>query len=247
MLRFNLCILAAMFLFVVLPARAEDAAAFAPPAKESLLAAWEEIVRQNPETKIFEKTDEAGVYNFETTLFPYKGKLKVLNLLVEDRDLSSYGYEYNDYDDTEDTGYIGMVETELSDAPEDFFEKYVYSTMAWKSGNVLFYSNQAARWMGKAEWKQYLKTKIAASSAAAPQCARSERVDFISRYVGVIVLGIFLALVFLRLPRTLKKQNKLNETIMERQLEGLNIAKEGQVLQKEALDVLKSMLEAMKK
>lgn len=247
-MRHSLSILIALFLMVA-PFAQVHAETPVPPTKESFLAAWEENVRSNPETKLFEKMDEAGVYNFETTLFPYKGRLKILNLLVEDRDFSSQGYEFNDYDSEDDSGHIGIVETELTDAPENWSEKYPYSFQSWRSANVLFFSHAAGVWMDQGKWKQHLAMKKAAEPPQSGICAQT---DFWRSQMNMVIsmllpIVIILALLIPLCALLGRKQRQTYKTSFDRQLEALNTARESLSIQKEHLDLLKTMLETMRK
>lgn len=82
------------------------------PTVEGLIAHWEETVAAAPYNTVFAKTEEEGVYDFETTFFPYKGRLKLLNAAVI-ADADSY------YDDV----FEGIVEITLPDADAEFYKK----------------------------------------------------------------------------------------------------------------------------
>ena len=81
-----ICIFAgALFISSTSHAKTEHA----PTSKESFLKAWKAYQKNLPTTVTFEKTDEPNTYIYETTLFPYKGKVKIANVVV-DKNISYY-------------------------------------------------------------------------------------------------------------------------------------------------------------
>src|SRR5215212_5458490 len=86
------------------PARA------AQPSQASLVKAWEEVQREDPETVLFEKTGE-GSYKFKTKRFPFDGELKLLKATLNDY---SYGGGDDDDYDAPVQGYVsGVIEYDL--------------------------------------------------------------------------------------------------------------------------------------
>ena len=57
------------------------------PSEESALAALEKALQDDPRTVEFEKTGE-WEYHYKTTWFPYNGKLRIINLVLDDDGLS---------------------------------------------------------------------------------------------------------------------------------------------------------------
>lgn len=147
---------ALVFALFITPAFAEPAAP-AKPSKESLLEAWEKVQKENPYTAKFEKTDDKYVYNFETTIFPFDGKLKVLNLLIEKKPTYYYG-EFSDYDDEMPAGdYVGIIEPELVGVAKEFPSQYRYSYATWERGHALYFNAETKKWYTPAEWVAYKK------------------------------------------------------------------------------------------
>jgi len=110
--------------------------------RESLIAFWEEHVRNDSYVKQFEKTKEEGVYNFETTFFPYNGRLKLLNAVI-DKDNEYYQAE------------TGIIEVELMDATPDFYKKYAKSYAAWNGNGYYYYDQKQGVWFFPAEWSEH--------------------------------------------------------------------------------------------
>ena len=129
--------------FFAFPVFAEGKEGTAVAKKETLVAFWEEQVRNSSETKLFEKTQEAGVYNFETSFFPYKGRLKLLNAVVSQ---------------TNGTYHIdtaGIIEVELLDATPDFYKKYARSYRAWSESGYYYYYQKQDKWFLPSEWSEH--------------------------------------------------------------------------------------------
>ena len=122
-------ILACLVIGLISPAFA------AQPTKESLLAAWESLQKNDPETVTFEKLAEKH-YRYKTNRLPFDGELKVHNLIVENRG----GELYEDM-------IWGIVELELLNLPEDFQRNHLYSYAKWQQNNTLFFDNDTQEWL----------------------------------------------------------------------------------------------------
>ncbi|MBL8713192.1 MAG: hypothetical protein JNM12_09850 [Alphaproteobacteria bacterium] len=136
--------------FCVLSAPVHAETATKKPTKESLLEAWEQNLKKNEYTVKLEKTTEQGVYDYETTIFPYAGKLKVLNTFID-----APGSYYYDEDDAEN--FSGTVEVELAGVAKEFKEQYQRSYYAWLRGNSLTYNDRTNKWYTPSEWAGYKK------------------------------------------------------------------------------------------
>ncbi len=242
-----------LFLMVAMPVKADSPPV--PPSKESLIAAWEEKISEHPDTVRFEKTKQEGVYAFETTLFPYQGRLKVLNTLIQDRDVSEYEYMYYDYDMEDDSGYIGAVETELLDVQDQksFFKKYPYSSQAWANFSILFFPNTEQVWMTRSDWNAYVKRENDVSSSDEMGSCVPQKKDYsklIATWLPIVFLLVFLGFLFLFSRKQREKYDlsfERQKQSVDKQQEGLDMAKEGLSIQKEQLQLLKDILEHVKK
>jgi hypothetical protein len=250
----HLCVVTLLFLLVS-PVFAEESE-IVLPTKEGLIAAWEEKLQNRPDTVIFSNADDEGVYEFKTTLFPYEGRLKILNIVIEDRDTSYYGYEYDDYRDDDDSGFVGAIETELLDIEdwEEFSQKYHYSSAAWRNFNLLFFPNDAQRWMSKGEWNSYIEEK----NSLRLEQEVSEMDDAKSWFVGEIIMTwvpllVLLGFIFWIFRYAVEQRKKYDGSLerqefsIERQQEGLNFAKESLEIQKEQLSLLKEIIDKPKR
>ncbi|TAL27092.1 MAG: hypothetical protein EPN97_18210 [Alphaproteobacteria bacterium] len=158
-------IIVACFVFVALTCASLAHADDAKPSKDSLLTAWEQVQKDSSYTVKFEPTKEKDVYDFETTIFPYKGKIKVLNLLIEKK--PAHFYEFQEYgDETPEGDYAGIVELELDGIDDKFLRKFSYSYHTWARDNALYYHAETKKWYTPGQWADYKETLKAAKSAA---------------------------------------------------------------------------------
>ncbi|MEZ0262641.1 MAG: hypothetical protein ACAH80_16670 [Alphaproteobacteria bacterium] len=158
-------------------AATEDPAA--KPSKESLLAAWEQAIKASAYTVKFEKVKE-NVYDYETTIFPFKGELTLLNLYISDRS-DYYGSEVGD-------SYYGTAEVVLAGVDRDFKDKYETSYNAWDSENVLTYGDRTKKWYSSADWEEYKSAVKAEAKKSA--CSSSENAQQES---GPTLFGVLLS------------------------------------------------------
>ncbi len=226
--------------FCVLAAPAMAETNDSKPSKESLLAAWEQMQKDNPYTVAFEKTAEKSIYDFETTIFPFKGKLKVLNTLIEEDPAYYYG-DFSKYDTVlPDGDYIGLVEVELPEADKEFAAKYRYSYATWEQGNALYYHADSKKWYTAEEWALYKKEFKSAKAVSAPKsaCGLFKSENFVSWWPLILVIGWIVICAWFSSKQKKNYANYLNECreinkiISDRGIEALAI-------QKEILEVLK--------
>jgi hypothetical protein len=148
------------------PLRAYANESVQKPSKESLLAAWEKSLKESPYTIKLEPTGEKNVYDFETSIFPYKGKLKVLNLLI-DKNVDIFDDYYSS-----DT-YKGVVETELPDISDKLAKNLYHSYTTWNRNNTFNYDSDTSKWYSHDDWMADQKRKKASDSASGGMCTQS--------------------------------------------------------------------------
>lgn len=119
----------------------------AEPTDEALLSAWENAQQADPKAEKFEKI-ETDLYHFKTRRFPYDGNLRVLNLSLE------YQPGFGD-----DDFYLGVVEVELVDLPDDFYEKFAHSYAMWQQTNMLYFNPETDSWLTVKEWQDIVAEK----------------------------------------------------------------------------------------
>jgi hypothetical protein len=220
--------------FIAMPALAEKVALL-DPTRDGLVAIWEDTVKSNPQVKTFEKTKEEGVYNFETTFFPYKGRLKLLNAAITP-------YEEGYYEGLS----TGIIEVELMDAPESFFKKYAASYGAWTRQNYFYHDRTGGVWFPASkfsDWsKEYYKRENPAAAAPAASCAST----WVSRNMGTIVYLVFFASIIFFALILAKKQNKKiwdnHAKALSEQQRGLSIAERSIAMTEESLKNQQEMI-----
>ncbi len=216
----------------------------APTSKESFLKAWKAHQKNLPTTVTFEKTDEPGTYIYETTLFPYKGKMKILNVVV-DKNISYY----YDYDLNSDDILKGIVEIDFPDLPEDFFKKHSYSHGLWERQNYLFFIDN--RWMSADQWRKLEETNEASNPPA--QCAPagfwSKNNKILSAFIPIFIFVLVFLFAISKSNKMQKKQIEKYDLSMQRQEEAIEqqqqafkLAEESLALQKEQTDFLRQLL-----
>lgn len=235
-MRYFIALAVVLFGLGVTPAFAEKAALLGP-TRQGLVAIWEDTLKANPQVKTFEKTKEEGVYNFETTFFPYKGRLKLLNAAITP-------YEEGYYDGLS----TGIIEIELMDAPESFFKKYAASYGAWTRQNYFYHDKVGGVWFPAAkfsDWsKKYYERENAQTAASAPaaSCASTWWMRNMGTflYLAFFVVILFLALLFA------KKQNKKiwdnHAKALSEQQRGLAMVEKSMQLTEESIRNQKEMI-----
>lgn len=132
-----------LFCAALLVALSHATARAAQPTQASLVKAWEEVQRNDPETVTFEKTGE-GRYKFKTERFPFEGELKILKATVND-------YSYGGDDDegyAAPTGYVaGVIEYDLVGLSAEVEKKYERSYSNWKMNNTLYFDKEGGEWL----------------------------------------------------------------------------------------------------
>ena len=207
------------------------------PTKETFLAAWEVHQRNLPTTVTLEKTNEPGIYNYETTLFPYKGKLKINNILIS-KDI----YYYGDYDLNLEDALKGVVETELPDLQDKkMYDLYPYSNNIWKNQNFLFYNGCAGKWLNIEQWREIQKSNTRASQETLTQN------QLIADFLPLVFLIPFLLLLLWWAKRQQKAQMTKFDLSLERQEKSMALQKESMASQKESLELQKELVELLRR
>jgi hypothetical protein len=211
--------------------------------RESLLEAWEAHVASLPGTARLEAVGD-GVYKFEDTDLPYAGELRIVGALV--RPTESAGYE---------TGFshTGMVDFTLADLPAERLSSQVY--YYWLTDRQsLHYSETEQRWVDTATFQNSF-TDLYSNDAS------FSALTFMLNYgIWIILIGL-LVFAFIAVGRQTRKAQSLmddsadiNEKARQNidRAEGLQdellaIARETRDLQSDNNDLLKQVLDALKK
>lgn len=219
---------------MALPALADqEKVAILQPTKERLVVFWEDTLKADPQVKKLEETKEKGVYDFETTFFPYKGRLKLLNAAI-----SPYDGGYYEGLST------GIIEVELLDAPESFFKKYAASYNAWTRLNYFYHDEIGGVWFPinkLGDWsKEYNKREAATAEATSAAIASNSCMNtWWSRNTSTIIYIVFLVALIAFVVLLAKKQNKKiwdnHSKALSEQQRGLTIAEKSIAMTEESL------------
>jgi hypothetical protein len=213
----------------------QEKVAILQPTKERLIVFWEDTIKADPQVKTFEKTKEKGVYNFETTFFPYKGRLKLLNAAISP-------YEEGYYEGLS----TGIIEIELLDADESFFKKYAASYSSWTRQNYFYHDERGGVWFPAkdfTDWsKEYYKRENPAAAAGTPSCMTG----WWARNSNTIIYIVFLIALIAFVVVLAKKQNKKiwdnHSKALSEQQRGLSIAERSIAMTEESLKNQQEMI-----
>jgi hypothetical protein len=197
---------------------------FSIPTEESLIQAWENIQKNDPETVAFEYLSP-GSYHFKTERFPFDGELKVLNITIDER---MEGYDY---------GFImGVVEVELVGLAEDVLEKYYYSYSAWMQTNMLYYDKENEKWLSDKEYYGKIKEKM-------PSGCFMDVLNYAPFVIYLFFLFILLVIIF-AIQRKNKKYLDFAYDLSKKQMD---LVEESHKLSKKNYKVLSEILKELKK
>lgn len=161
-----LTLLCAALLVALSPAHARAA----QPTQASLVKAWEEVQRNDPETVTFEKTGE-GRYKFKTDRFPFEGELKILKASVND-----YSYGGDDEGYGAPTGYVaGVIEYDLVGLSAEVEKKYERSYSNWQMNNTLYFDKQGGEWLSLDKYRAKMAAATKKASDAQQQAEQGNK------------------------------------------------------------------------
>lgn len=207
-------------------------------SKQAFIKAWEDNIKAMPTTVIFEKTAEKDVYNFETTMFPYKGKLKVLNIFIDAKKSS-----YFDYDEGTNDVLKGVAEIALDQTEDELSQKYQQSYNAFSLEMFLYYEPDTKKWISQKDFFAY-RTEQIEKEPKQISCSAGKKLDskksdplypIIDFLLSVLPFVMFSFLIIFSIRMNKKNQIKYNTSI--------EVAKESVALQKEQVEILRKILE----
>lgn len=115
----------------------------AEPTEAGLLSAWEARQQADPKVTLIEKIGEKE-YRYETTYFPYSGKLIVTDVVIDDSG-SAYSHA------------MGFVQVKLPDMDESQLTDFAYAFSIWQRTNTLYWDKAASEWItwneSQARWQ----------------------------------------------------------------------------------------------
>lgn len=194
--------------------------AAAQSREDELIKAWEQLQKSDPATLTFEKI-EARRYKLKTSLFPFDGEVKILNVFVDDR-LAEF----------EEGAVTGTVECELVGINDEFRRKFFRSMAAWEGNNTLFWDKDAKKWISSREY--YVRARARASEL---QCSVGTVASSMPSIILLAALAVALLLVFWAAARS-RKQIK---TVHDQTERTLKLAEDNNRLFREILAELKQI------
>ena len=152
-----------LFCAALLVALSHTTARAAQPTQATLVKAWEEVQRNDPETVTFEKTGE-GSYKFKTKRFPFEGELKLLKATVNDYSYGGGGDE--DYDVPAQGYVMGVVEYDLVGLSDEVAKKYTHSYSSWQQNNSLYFDKEGGEWLSVEKYRAKMAANVKKTSEA---------------------------------------------------------------------------------
>jgi hypothetical protein len=192
------------------------------PTKESLITAWENQQKTDPNTLAFEEISP-NIYRFKTERFPFDGELKILNVTIDEQ---MSGFE---------GGFItGIVEIELTDLPEDFVKKYAYSYSSWSQSNILYYDIENEKWLSVKEYYTKAQENLPPGVFIDP-----------FNYIPILFL-LFLIIILLFAYNIQKRNRKYLDFVRELSQKETELAEKNYKLSKSSNKLLKDILKELK-
>ena len=130
------------------------------PTQASLVKAWEEIQKDDPETVTFEKVGEQ-TYRFKTNRFPFDGELKVLKATVQESEYAE-----------DDGAATGVIEYDLVGLSEEVEKRYEHSLARWVATNTLHFDGESRGWLSPEQY--YARMSAQSKEAVRTQQQRQQ-------------------------------------------------------------------------
>lgn len=201
-------------------------AAAEKPSEESLIKAWEQIQKSNPDTVMFEKIEDRR-YKFKTTFIPFDGELKIKDATI---DAGMMMGPYQNY-------IMSVLDVELVGVPrESLIKNRKY--FIWASSGTLYYDKHAGKWLTIEEFQNEVTKMHNASSSS-------------NLLIYILIVFLILSLAFVY--NFLRKYRQVVKTSLERQSdsiakvdESIALTEKGIQLCEETNKLLKDILTELK-
>jgi hypothetical protein len=197
---------------------------YSQPTEKNLLNAWEDVIKSDSKTIVFEKTDK-NMYKFNTERFPFDGKLKVLSVNID---------SVNEIQD----GYIpGIIEIELIGLSDDITAKYSYSYSTWLQNNYLYYNTSTEEWLSSKAYYKEIQEKYK---------IQPYKYWNILTNIPFVIFFLFIIFMIILLIKTQRKNKKYIDTAQEATNRSLEIAEKSIKIAEEDNKILKEILEILR-
>ncbi len=202
------------------------------PTETSLISAWEQLQKNDPNVATFEKIADRR-YKFKTNLFPFDGELRISDTTIDNMEMGLY-----------DDGFIsGLLDVELVGLPKDVAQKYSRKYSMWARNNTLYYDKKAGRWLSGQEFQGVIAKR--AKEMSKPPGLPSNYVYMAAIVAILLLVGMFVYFM--------QKNRGAVKTSLERQADSIalveksiELGEKGMKLSEETNRILKEILEALK-
>ncbi len=158
------------------------------PTEESLIRTWEQVQKNDSNTKKFEKVSDRR-YKFQSKLFPFDGELKILNVVI-----GPVAW------DRESGSQEGAIDLDLIGLPDNFYRKYSNSYDSWAKNNILYFYPPLAKWLTSSQFQD----------AIAEKNKPSQKASFcIGDYIWYILSAILIVIFLWAIARQRRIQDKM--------------------------------------
>lgn len=226
--RFAVCLLllsGSLGFSTAIAAAEPSASAATAPTEETLLAAWEERQRADPKVQLLEPVGERE-YRFETTHFPYEGRLVLTEVVVDEMHLGS---------ELEATGFI---QAKLPDAADDVLVDHSYAYSLWQRHNTLYWSADESRWLG---WDE----QQALWEDAAGSMGWWSYIDWFW-IAFLVVIVVVLSFTTRKANRRVEQSIAMQEEAMAQQRRAMEMMERGIAVSEESNEVLREIRDTLK-
>ena len=200
------------------------------PTEESLIKAWEELQKKDPNTVAFDKIEDRR-YKFKTSLLPFDGELKINDATIDDLGEGLY-----------QNIMVGFLDVELVGLSKEFIQRYNRKYSMWARNNVLYYDKKVEKWLSPREYQSVITKTMERKTSP---CS-----NLLSNYgIFIVLVFVIFAIVYL-----LYFYRKLQKTALQKQGEAIarversiKLSEEATQLGEETNKILKEILEGLKR
>lgn len=198
------------------------------PTEESLIAAWEEIQKNDPNNIKFEKIKNKE-YKISNNKIPFEGILKINSADIDDGMMGN-----NEY-------LMGVIEAELVGLSNEFIEKNSRRYYGWARNNNLYYDKNAKKWITMQEFQKALTEK---------QDKMFGIFSFVSNYLFIfllIIIIIYTVYFTRKQKKAIDKSMEWQTSAMTQMNKSLELGEKSVELNQETNEILKDILDELKK
>lgn len=200
--------------------------------KSSLLAAWEEMQKQNPNVEVFEKINDKS-YKYKHSQLRFEGILEIISL-----DIISMGLDEVDEFEGIKSGTVDVYLDGFDENQRQLFRAF----NKWQTNNTLYFIPKENRWLDWSEYSDILEKNYRHQSAGDGVAGW-----FADKwiYIFAIIMCYFVIETYLNRRKVSHSLNQQKMAI-EQQLYAIKLQEEGIEVTKETNQYLKQLLKQLK-